>query len=140
MYRAQVEWRHILLIWVEDHAPSYAFVLIDICQRVVNAGAVQSGLADGIEQRVHCIKGQRGILLRLLFETGFKAAVEVEPARIVACGVIGKYRLESLGGWAGFSQQFRPQRAISTEDALLHAGCTHLLEDSCSLGFVGPQD
>ena len=139
MHRAQVHGSDILLIGIEDHVPGDAVVLFDVGQRIVNARAIQAGLADRIQQRVHRVIGQRGKLLRLLVEAGFEALIEVEPLWIVARGVVGEDSLETLGGMACLGQQRRPQRAIGAEDALLHAQGAHLLENCRRLRFVGPQ-
>ncbi len=74
MHRAQIHRRYILLVGIKDHVSGYAVVLLDIGQRVVNTGAIQAGFADGVQQSVHRIIGQRGKLFRLLVEAGFKAA------------------------------------------------------------------
>ena len=72
-------------------------------------------------------------------EAVFKAAVEIEPTRIVARGVVRENGLESLRGRTGLGHQFRPQRAVRAEDALLHAQVAHLLQDVRRLGLVRPQ-
>jgi hypothetical protein len=58
----------ILLVGIEDHVPGHAVVFFDVGQRIVNARAIEAGLADRIQQRVHRVIGQRGKLLRLLVE------------------------------------------------------------------------
>ena len=105
MYRAQVHGRHILLVGIEDHVPGHAVVLINIGQRIVNPRAIQSGLANRIQQRIHRVKCECGKLFRRLMEARFKAPVEIEPARVLAARVIRKDRFKSLCRRAGFSQQ-----------------------------------
>ncbi len=58
MHRAQIHRRHILLIGIEDHVSGYAVVLLDVGKRVVNARAIEAGLADRIKQRVHRVIGE----------------------------------------------------------------------------------
>ena len=139
MHRAQVHGGDILLIWVEDHVPGYAVVFFNAGQRIVNPRAVQSRLADGIQQRVHRIIGQRGKLLRLLVKAILEAAIEVEPLWIIARGIVGKNSLEALGGVAGLFQQSVAQGSIRAKDSLFHPGSTHLLQDHSRLRLVGPQ-
>ena len=55
VYGAKIHGRDVFLIRIEDHMTGDAVILFDIGKRVVNARAVESGLADGVEQRVHCV-------------------------------------------------------------------------------------
>ena len=139
MHRAQVHRSHVLLVGIEDHVPGHAFVVDDIGQCVVNAGAIEAGLADGIKQRVHRVIGQRGKLLRLLVKAIFEPAVEIKPFWIFAGRIVGEDRLKTLGGVSCLCQQRGPQRAIRAEDALLHPRGPQLLQDQGCLRLVGPQ-
>ena len=103
--RAQIHGRDIFLVGVEDHVAGHAVVLLDVGQRVVNAGAIQAGLADRIQQRVHCVISQRSKLLGLLVKLILKAAIEADPALVLAGGIVRKDRLKSLGRISGLSQQ-----------------------------------
>lgn len=53
MNRTQVHVRHVLLVWIEDHMPCHSVVLRNVGERIMNARAIQSRLADGTEQRIH---------------------------------------------------------------------------------------
>ena len=139
MHRAQIHGRHVLQVRIEDHVAGYAVVLPNVAQRILNAGAVEARLADGVQQHIHRVISQRGKLLRLLLEAVFETAVEADPARVLAGGIVGEDRLKTLGRIASLGQQRGPQRAISPEDALLHPAALHLLEDFGRLNLVGPQ-
>ena len=138
MHGSDVHRRDVLLIGIEDHVPGDAVVLLDIGQCVVNACTIEASLADGVEQSVHRVIGQRRKLLRLLVEAVLKAAIEAEPARILAGGIVGKHSLETFSRRASFGQQRGPQRAVGTKDALLHPGSLHFLEDFSRLSLIGP--
>ena len=72
MHRAQVHGSHILLVGVEDHVPGHAVVLFNVGERIVNPGAIQPRLANGVEQRIHGVVGQRSKLLGRLMEVGLE--------------------------------------------------------------------
>ena len=140
MHCAHVHGRNVLLVRVEAHGARNSVVLLNVSESIVNAGAIEAGLADGVEQHVHRVVGKRRELLGLLLEASVKAAIEIEPARIVARGIVGEDSLEAFGRGPCLSQHLRPQCAIGAEDALLHSESTHLLEDLRGGNFVAPDD
>jgi hypothetical protein len=131
--------RSVLLIGIEDHVPGHAVVFFDIRQRVVNARAIQPRLAYRIQQHVHGVEGHRSELLRLFVEAVLEALVEIQPARVVAGGVVRVHGLEALGGIASFFQQRIAQGAIRAKDALLHPRSPHLLQNGRCLQLISHQ-
>src|ERR1035438_8257193 len=81
---------HILLVGIEDHVSRYAVIGTHAGQRIVNARAIQTSLANGVEQCIHGVVCQRCKLLGLLVKLRIETLVEVEPARIVAGWIVGK--------------------------------------------------
>jgi hypothetical protein len=139
VYRAQIHGRHVLQVWIEDHVPGHTVVFFDVAQRVLDTAAIEARPADGVQQRVHRVVGQRSKLLRLLVEASFEAVVNVQPAWVPAGWIIRKYSLEPLSRRASFGQQRGPQRAVGAKDALFHPRSPHLLEDFGRLSLVSPQ-
>src|ERR1035437_8741853 len=83
--------------------------------------------------------GTRGKLLGLFVKPFFIAAIEVNPGRIVAIGIVRKDRLKSLCRRPCLLRQFRPQSAIRAKDALFHAQTPHLLQYPRRRNLVGPE-
>ena len=96
------------LIGIEDHMPRHSAIFCRVVERVLNANAVEARLADGVEQDVHGVAGKRGQRLRLLVEAGLEAAIEIEPARIAAGGIVGEDGFEARGGRSGSARRSGP--------------------------------
>ena len=78
--------RDVLLVRIEDHVPGHAVVFRNIGERIVNACAIQSGLAYGIQQCVHRVICERSKLLWLFMKPRIKPRIEFPPLRSLRVG------------------------------------------------------
>src|ERR1019366_6067361 len=138
--RADIHGGDVLAVCVEDHVSSDAMVVVDLRKGIMDACAVEARLADGLEQDLHGVIGERCELFGLLVVGGLVTGIEVEPAPVGTRRIVGKNSFHAFCGWSRQSKKLIAEGTMTTEDPLLHAKFTHLLEDQRRGFLIGPYE